>query len=165
MPRYVSDPRPYDLADAAAILKQRAQLAGAHRGFDGNQHHERDSLARVFRRHIRHPPERQLHALKIVVWNAPIARTLPARPEHIGTPVPRMANRVRAWLEAGRDVRIFTARAGVPEQIPPIESWCMRHFGRALPVTDRKDFGMVELWDDRCVQVIANTGLRADGAP
>lgn len=86
-------------------------------------------------------------------------------PEHIGTPVPRMANRVRAWLEAGRDVRIFTARASVPEQIPPIEAWCMRHFGRALPVTDRKDFGMVELWDDRCVQVIANTGLRADGAP
>lgn len=27
------------------------------------------------------------------------------------------------------------------------------------------DFAMVELWDDRCVQVIPNTGKRADGKP
>ena len=56
-------------------------------------------------------------------------------PDHIGEPVPAMAFRVRQWLADGRDVRIFTARAGVPEQVPPIQAWCERHFGRALPVT------------------------------
>jgi len=86
-------------------------------------------------------------------------------PDHIGAPIELMAARVRGWLLSRRDLRIFTARAGVPEQIPPIEQWCLRNFGQVLPVTDRKDFAMVELWDDRCVQVIPNTGMRADGAP
>jgi hypothetical protein len=32
-----------------------------------------------------------------------------------------------------------------------------------LPVTNCKDLNMVELWDDRAVQVVPNTGQRADG--
>ena len=32
-------------------------------------------------------------------------------------------------------------------------------------MTHEKDFRMIQLWDDRCVQVIPNTGLRADGEP
>lgn len=86
-------------------------------------------------------------------------------PDHIGAPVELMAERVRGWLKAGRDVRIFTARASVPDQIEPIKEWCLHHFGQALPVTNQKDFGMVELWDDRCVQVIPIAGMRADGKP
>lgn len=81
-----------------------------------------------------------------------------AGPENIGAPIPKMAERVQKWLTEGREVRIFTARAGVPEQIAPVEAWCLKHFGVKLAVTDRKDFGMVELWDDRCVQVQPNTG-------
>jgi len=89
----------------------------------------------------------------------------------IGPPIPLMAERVRAWLTAGRDVRIFTARAcpGADPDVPDaeirgtIERWCLEHLGTVLPITHEKDFGMVELWDDRCVQVVPNTGRRADG--
>ncbi len=79
-------------------------------------------------------------------------------PGHIGEPVEKMAARVRAWLASGREVRIFTARASSPDQIPPVQDWTERHFGVRLPVTNVKDFAMVELWDDRAVSVIANTG-------
>jgi len=82
---------------------------------------------------------------------------------HIGPPIPRMLNRVLDWLNAGKEVRIFTARACVPEHIPVIESWCLEHLGRIIPVTNCKDFSMIELWDDRAVQVEPNTGIRMDG--
>ena len=78
--------------------------------------------------------------------------------DHIGAPIMPMVRRVTAWLAAGTEVRIFTARASVPEQIPPIHEWCLKHIGLVLTVTNVKDFGMVELWDDRAVRVIANTG-------
>lgn len=81
-------------------------------------------------------------------------------PDHIGEPIPEMLNRVKGWLEAGVEVRIFTARASIPEQIPPIHVWCEKHIGVILQVTNVKDFGMVELWDDRAVRVIANKGCR-----
>lgn len=35
--------------------------------------------------------------------------------------------------------------------------------GRVLIITNEKDYGMIELWDDRCVQVEINTGRRMDG--
>ena len=85
-------------------------------------------------------------------------------PEHIGAPVPAMATRVRKWLAEGREIRIFTARASVPALVRPVERWCERHFGVRLPVTNAKDFGMIELWDDRCVQVYPNTGQRVVGS-
>lgn len=102
--------------------------------------------------------------------------------EHIGDPIQPMADRVRQWLAEGRDVRIFTARADggevalamgnpagaafrdVERIVGIIQDWTERHFGVRLPVTNRKDYGMIELWDDRAVQVIPNTGMRADGA-
>ena len=79
-------------------------------------------------------------------------------PSHIGDPIPRMAERVRQWLAKGQEVRIVTARAGVPELIAPVQAWCLKHFGVELPVTDRKDFRMIALYDDRAVQVEYNTG-------
>lgn len=86
--------------------------------------------------------------------------------EHIGAPIPIMLERVKLWLSEGKDVRIFTARVGGERDVPRIkgfiEAWCLEHLGQALPITNRKDYGMVELWDDRCVQVIPNTGQRAD---
>ena len=91
---------------------------------------------------------------------------------HIGEPVPLMAARVAVWLDAGHDVRIFTARVGpgkTPEDTQAskdaIDAWTLKHFGQTLPVTATKDFNMVQLWDDRAVQVISNTGLRVDGHP
>ena len=39
-----------------------------------------------------------------------------------------------------------------------IKRWCKQHIGRELEVTNVKDFGMIELWDDRAIQVKKNTG-------
>lgn len=87
-------------------------------------------------------------------------------PEHIGAPVPLMVERVKAWRAEGKDIRIFTARVAHDEDgsvLAVIDRWCEEHLGERLPVTNTKDYGMVELWDDRCVQIIPNTGRRADG--
>lgn len=93
--------------------------------------------------------------------------------EHIGEPVMPMLLRVTQWLAAGVEVRIFTARVSPQacqlnnESLEAvrghIDAWCQKHLGTALPVTHEKDMAMVQLWDDRCVQVIPNTGMRADG--
>lgn len=84
---------------------------------------------------------------------------------HIGRPVPEMIARVKAYLRAGHDVRIFTARV-CPQQrqtdidtaLIAITRWCVAHLGRQLPITCVKDWGMVALWDDRCRQIRTNTG-------
>lgn len=89
---------------------------------------------------------------------------------HVGEPIPLMLARVKAWLAEGQTVRIFTARVAVKNWrektriCEPIWAWCDKHIGQRLDVTNEKDMAMVQLWDDRCVQVIPNTGRRADGA-
>lgn len=86
-------------------------------------------------------------------------------PDHVGTPIPAMLERVRGWLAAGREVRIFTARATIPEQVAPVTKWLNTHriFKKGtqtpLDVTNVKDFRMDELYDDRAVQVEKNTGV------
>ena len=84
-------------------------------------------------------------------------------PEHVGKPVPAMVARVKQWLAEGIEVRIFTARASIPEpELTPIreaiEAWCVKHLGQKIQITCTKDFGMIELWDDRAVRVRVNTG-------
>lgn len=85
-------------------------------------------------------------------------------PEHIGAPIPLMMARVKAWLEAGQEVRIYTARVGGNRPFEAnlarsaIKAWCIDHIGQELEVTCCKDYGMIECWDDRAVQVIPNTG-------
>lgn len=79
-------------------------------------------------------------------------------PDHIGDPIPAMLERVKGWLAKGIEVRIFTARACVAEQVAPIYQWLEKHGLGRLEITNVKDFSMVELWDDRCVQVVPNTG-------
>ncbi len=95
----------------------------------------------------------------------------------IGEPIPAMVERVKKWIADGVEVRIFTARVGtgggfslesgrsddnqfVNEQRALIEAWCEEHIGYKLKVTAMKDFLMIELWDDRAVQVEMNTGRR-----
>lgn len=79
-------------------------------------------------------------------------------PEHIGPPVPKMLARVKRWIKEGRCVKIFTARCSIPEQVPPVKKWLRKNGLDGLEITNIKDYGMLELWDDRCVQVIPNTG-------
>lgn len=103
-------------------------------------------------------------------------------PTHCGQPIVPMVERVRRWLAEGREVRIFTARvfpittAMRPDDrvsiedanggrmleaaaaVEAIRAWCREHLGQVLTVTCVKDYAMVELYDDRCVQVRPNTG-------
>lgn len=89
-------------------------------------------------------------------------------PAELGEPVPAMLERVRRWLAEGRDVRIMTARVYTDGTLPrnieatlarhAIAAWCNEHIGRVLQITCQKDYGMIELYDDRAVSVEANTG-------
>jgi|KBSSwiStaDraftv2_1062776.scaffolds.fasta_scaffold215264_3 hypothetical protein len=93
--------------------------------------------------------------------------------ENIGAPIPLMVSRVREWLANDQPIRIMTARVSPQrdesarqQAIDYIRVWLVQVFGDAghsIPITHEKDFSMIELWDDRCVQVIPNTGERADG--
>jgi len=96
---------------------------------------------------------------------------------YIGDPIPLMAERVRTWLKEGVEIRIFTARVDggavaiemgnekgerykdVARIEKAIQDWTELHFGVRLPVTNKKDYGMIELWDDRAVRVIKNKGV------
>lgn len=102
-----------------------------------------------------------------------------------GAPIPAMVERVKGWLAAGKDVRVVTARVGLPlymgnaprfskmkrQQCRMTQEWysdhemqlaiqrhLMPHVGSMLPVQCWKDLHMLELWDDRAVQVVCNTG-------
>jgi len=83
-------------------------------------------------------------------------------PDQIGPPIPEMMERVRNWLRDRRRVKIFTARATIPQQIPPIREWLRQQGLPELEVTNVKDFDMIECWDDRAVEVITNTGRVAN---
>jgi hypothetical protein len=98
-----------------------------------------------------------------------------------GPPIPAMVDRIKDWRKGGVEVRIVTARVfpyihgmTVPRgttqcamtevffttqaMINAIQDWTEQHVGERLPVTCAKDYGMIELWDDRAVQVVPNTG-------
>jgi hypothetical protein len=87
---------------------------------------------------------------------------------HIGEPVPAMLERVKVWVASGVEVRIFTARVCRADKrraaTRVIEDWCQKHGLPRLPVTNAKDFGMIELWDDRAVGVETNRGQRTVGS-
>jgi hypothetical protein len=93
-----------------------------------------------------------------------------------GPPLAPMVKRVQKWIFAeGKDVRIMTARVGpVPDDlrrcintgkiitnrmiVKAIQDYCDKIIGARLPVTCIKDLHMIELWDDRAIQMIPNTG-------
>ncbi|MHA1832942.1 MAG: hypothetical protein ACTSV7_03045 [Candidatus Baldrarchaeia archaeon] len=83
----------------------------------------------------------------------------------IGKPIPKMLERIKKWIEDGQEVRIVTARVadGDATAIDQVEDYLENIGIGGLEVTATKDFEMIELWDDRCVQVIPNTGERVDG--
>lgn len=91
----------------------------------------------------------------------------------IGPPIAPMVTRVKALLAEGYEVRIFTARVAesglsngeqvdnadfVTEQRALIDAWSEEHIGQRLVATATKDFQMICQFDDRAVQVEANTG-------
>ena len=85
---------------------------------------------------------------------------------HMPAPIMPMVNRVKEWLLADREVKIFTARVcsklskeQIREQKKFIEAWCEQYIGTKLDITNEKDFFMVELWDNIAVGVIENKGI------
>lgn len=75
-----------------------------------------------------------------------------------GPPIPEMYDRVKALIKMGIEVRIVTARAEDSRQIPIVKNWLRKQGLGDLEVTNEKDMDMIELWDDRAVQVERNSG-------
>jgi hypothetical protein len=97
----------------------------------------------------------------------------------IGKPILPMVLRLRQHVTQGDEVKIFTARVGPATdqecwvnsrqrcptlwdwqewQTQMIHDWMVEHVGYTLPITATKDFHMYLLYDDRCKQVVSNTG-------
>jgi hypothetical protein len=76
----------------------------------------------------------------------------------IGSPIKPMLNRLKKWIAEGKTVKIFTARASSPRQVAMVKKWLVLQGLPDLEVTNVKDLRMIELWDDRCVQVMTNLG-------
>ena len=81
--------------------------------------------------------------------------------ENIGGPIEVMVNRVQRWIENGWEVKIVTARVAYDDPDgarPHIKEWLEQVGLPDLQITNVKDYGMIVLWDDRCVTVEKNTG-------
>lgn len=76
----------------------------------------------------------------------------------LGDPIPRVMGLVRDLLFNDIEVRIFTARAAIPEQVKAIQDWCEANRLPRLRVTATKDFNMICLVDDRAIHVSPNDG-------
>jgi hypothetical protein len=94
--------------------------------------------------------------------------------DHIGEPIWPMVRRAKELIAAGENIRILTARVSFPENnakrqleaataMIAIQNWCETYLGKRVPVTCRKDYEMILLFDDRAIQVEKNTGRRIDG--
>jgi len=71
-------------------------------------------------------------------------------------PITKMLELVKYWMSLGIKVKIFTAKTTA--QIPQVKDWLNKYGIGSLEVTNLKIIGMRELWDDRAVTVIPNTG-------
>lgn len=78
--------------------------------------------------------------------------------EQVGRAIPGMIDRVKQWLQAGYEVRVFTARAADETLIPPVQEWLIANSLPALAVTNCRDKQLLQIWDDRAIQVETNTG-------
>lgn len=84
-------------------------------------------------------------------------------PDKIGEPVPAMLSLVKKMINHGIRIKIFTARAQDPEQLPIIKKWLKDNGLPELEITNVKDYYMQRLYDDRCIQVEKNTGRLING--
>lgn len=81
----------------------------------------------------------------------------------IGEPIKPMVDLLLDYIAGGTQVRIMTARVSsvnpyASDARNAIETWCIMNLGMVIPITSEKDFGMIDLYDDRCHHVEANTG-------
>lgn len=81
----------------------------------------------------------------------------------IGKPVTAMLERVKKWIEEGQEVRIFTARAGNPDETRRVKDWLKENGLSGLKVTNVKDSNMLAIYDDKAIRVERNTGVLCSG--
>ena len=86
-------------------------------------------------------------------------------PHDIGPPVDLMVHRIKKWLDAGIQVKIFTARVSpdfsgqdITGIVSAIQDYTELHVGARLEVTNAKDQYCIEIWDDIAVGVDRNRG-------
>lgn len=65
---------------------------------------------------------------------------------------------VKDLVPQNKKIKIFTARATNKDAIPYIKTWLKENDLPEFEITNKKDFGMITLYDDRCIQVITNSG-------
>ena len=87
-----------------------------------------------------------------------LAKYPPQEGAIIGEVIPDMVERLMNWHQAGIELRIFTVRAVTNKGIWQVKAWLKANSLPDLKVTAVKDSGMIELWDDRAIRVIKNTG-------
>ena len=78
--------------------------------------------------------------------------------DHFGDVLEPMKIRIQQWLDNQIEVRIFTARASQEKNIAPLQAWLVEQGLGELAVTNTKDYDLLQIWDDRAVEVEANTG-------
>lgn len=66
-----------------------------------------------------------------------------------GQPIMSMVDKVNVALSEGKDVRIFTARDSKDDD--EIKQFCRKFMGEELPITNKKDRNLEEIWDDKAV--------------
>ena len=82
----------------------------------------------------------------------------------IGAPIMPAVRLVRRLLDAGYEVRIFTARAACKNPVTLIQAkyaitaWCIEHIGVPLPVTCEKDSRCARIIDDRVIEMRKDKG-------
>jgi hypothetical protein len=74
-------------------------------------------------------------------------------PYPIGEPIHEMLSVVRCLMEAGVQVKIFTARACEPGNVPAVQAWAKKHGLGDLAVTHQKDYDLLRFYDDRAIVV------------
>jgi len=79
-------------------------------------------------------------------------------PDHIGKPIPHVAMVFRMLVSKGYLVRIFTTRAAIVNQIPPIRKWLRDNQLPEVEVTCIKAIGCIAIIDDKSISVQTNTG-------
>ena len=76
----------------------------------------------------------------------------------IGEPIPKMMNKVKKWLDEGKEVVIFSARAKNAGERKKIKRWLFENDLPSLEVTNVKSPEFEVMYDDRAKEVKANTG-------
>lgn len=91
-------------------------------------------------------------------------------PYDIGAPIKPMVERIKKLIKEGKEVKIFTARVSdegpygtrprheLEKTREVIRKWCKTHLGKELDITNKKTFHTVQIIDDRCLQIVPNTG-------